>query len=320
VSDTLHTAAEARQPSRSEKRAGLRAWYEYLVRDPFFGVIYLLLHYLFLIVPTGWASGFGGFIGWLTWRFRHAEAQERISRMYATLAAGRSEAPNPDAAVRSLFVQIGRLGGEVPRLHRLWAEGRIAVVDAQHLLDARGGGNPVIVAGVHTGNWEVIGPTLTGLGLGGFKSFYQPPPNRFVEHCLLLGRRRSGMIPLAPGIASTRIALRHLADDSGVFLIFVDEERNGRVCGPLFGRPIPPRSNLANTVRLSWASGAAVIPAFVERLRGARFRTTFLPAVDLQSAQDNKALVENVHRLDRAITAVVLPHLDQWYMLTQHCR
>lgn len=307
-------------PAGAAARGRFRAWYEYRVRDPFFGSLYFALHYLFLILPIDLVSAFGGFFGWLTWKYRYQDAQARIRQWYAHLSAYRDEARAPDDAVRALFVQIGRVAAEFPTLHRLWAAGRITVAGAEHLLAPRRAGSPVIVIGVHTGNWEVIGPTLIGLGLRGFKGFYQPPPSRFVHKGLLLARRRYGAIPLRPGIAATRAALRHLAQDRGVFLIYCDEERGGSVCGPLFGRSVPPRSNIVTTVRLSWASGAVVIPAFVERLGGARFRTTFLPPIELLADQTEEALVGNVKRLDGVVAGMILPRLDQWYMLTRHRR
>ena len=301
-------------------RRRFRGWYQYWIREPALGLLYFALHYTFLLLPIDFVSAFGGFFGWLTWKFRYAEAQLRIRQWYARLSTPRGNGKDPETAIRRLFVNIGRVGAEFPTLHRLWAAGRIAVDGAEHLLAARNADKPVIVMGVHTGNWEVIGPTLIGLGLRGFKGFYQPPPSRFVESGLLLARRRYGALPLRPGVAATRIALRHLAEERGVFLIYADEERDGYVCAPLFGRPIRMRSNLVTAVRLSWASGAVIIPAFVERLRGARFRTTFLPPLDLLAEQTQEALLDNVRRLDAAVAAMVLPRLDQWYMLTQQRR
>src|SRR5262249_49446666 len=132
-----------------------------------------------------------------------------------------------------------------------------------------------------------------------------------------------GAIALRPGVAAARIARRLLVDERGVLLIYADDERNGRVSAPLFGRPVPPRANLPTIVRLTWASGAAVIPAYAERLAGARFCVTYLAPVELlpedgvKGGDRHTALTENVHRLDRVITPLVLAHLDEWYMLLE---
>ena len=283
-------------------------------------LVYFSLHYLFLVLPIDLASAFGGFFGWLTWKYRYAEEQQRIRQWYARLCPPRG-AKDPGAAIRALFINIGRVGAEFPTLHRLWAAERIAVDGAEHLLVARGANRPVIVMAVHTGNWEVVGPTLIGLGVRGARGFYWPPPNRFVEKGLVLARRRYGAILLRPSVGATRAALRYLTEERGVFLIYADDERDGYVNAPLFGRPVRARSNLVTAVRLGWASGAVIIPAFVERLGGARFRTTFLPPIELPGERTEAALTENVRRLDAAVAAFfVLPRLDQWYMLTQHRR
>jgi len=312
--------AVVEQPvSRAAVRRPFREWFQYWVRDPASGLVYFSLHFLFLVLPIDLVSAFGGFFGWLTWKYRYADAQARIRQWYARLRPPQV-AKDPDAAIRELFTHIGRVGAEFPALHRLWAAHRIAVEGAEHLLACRRADRPVIVMGVHTGNWEVIGPTLIGLGVRGFKVIYQPPPSRFVERGLVLARRRYGAILLRPGVGAARTALRHLADDRGVLLIYTDEERDGYICAPLFGRPYRARSNLVTTVRLSWASGAVIIPAFVERLGGARFRTTFLSPLELPAERTEAALTESVRRLDAAVTAMILPRLDQWYMLTQHRR
>ena len=84
------------------------------------------------------------------------------------------------------------------------------------------------------------------------------------------------------------------------------------------------RSNLLNIVRLAWASGAVVIPAYAERLAGARFRVTYLPPVELAPAGPGTIPLprcdDNVDRLDRVITPIVLAHLHHWYMLFDYYR
>jgi KDO2-lipid IV(A) lauroyltransferase len=152
-----------------------------------------------------------------------------------------------------------------------------------------------------------------------FKFIYQPPRSRFEHQLAVAARERYGAIMLRPGVAAARIAHRLLVDERGVLLIYADDERNGHVSAPLFGRPIPQRANLLNIVRLAWASGAVVIPAYAERLQGARFRVTYLPPVELapEETDPGAALYENVHRLDRIVTPLVLARLDQWYMLLE---
>jgi KDO2-lipid IV(A) lauroyltransferase len=301
-------------------RPQLRQWRRYWLRDPLLGGLDLALHHACRLLPTEWCSAIGGRLGVLNGRYRYHGMRERARLVYRTLRGEGATPRDTETAVMRLFDNVGRVMLEFSVLDRLWAEERIAVAGDEHLLAARAAGKPVIVMGLHLGNWETIGPSLIGLGLRGFKLIYQPPRSRF-EHRLAVGaRERYGAIMLRPGVAAARIARRLLVDERGVLLIYADDERKGRICAPLFDRAIPPRANLVNIVRLAWASGAAVIPAYAERLGGARFRVTYLAPVELapEGEYPGARLIDNVHRLDRIVTPLVLARLDQWYMLLEY--
>jgi Kdo2-lipid IVA lauroyltransferase/acyltransferase len=298
----------------------LRAWRRYWIRDPLFGALDFAIHYGCRWLPIDWCSAIGGFLGTLNGRYRYKSERERARGSYLALSG--ANAGDADSAVMRLFANVGRTMLEFSLLDRLWAAGRIMVVGAEHLQSARAAGKPVIMMGVHLGNWEVIGPTIVALGFRGSKGFYQPPRNRFEHRIAVAARKRYGAIMLRQGIAGARGARRHLVDERGILLVYVDEERSGCVQAPTFGRPIPERANLLNVVRLAWASEAVVIPVYVERLEGCRFRITCLPVVELAPEGENPpaALVDNVGRLDRIIAQLILARLDQWYMLLEHRR
>jgi KDO2-lipid IV(A) lauroyltransferase len=294
----------------------LRQWRRYWVRDVLLGVLNLGLHFGCRLLPIDRVSDLGAWLGATNGRYRFQGSRRRAERGYLRLVPGATPEDAAAAADR-LFAHSGRVMLEFSVLDRLWKAGRIAVVGGEHVLAARAAGRPLLVMGVHLGNWEVIGPTLIGLGLQGFKGFYQPPSNRFDHRIALAARTRYGAIALRPGVASARAARRLLVEERGVFLAYADEERRGHVSMPLFGRPIPPRANVLDIVRLAGASGAAVVPAYVERLHRARFRVTFLPPVELPA---HAPLADNVRRLDAVVTPLVLARLDQWYMLFDYCR
>jgi KDO2-lipid IV(A) lauroyltransferase len=302
-------------------RPQLRQWRRYWLHDPLLGGLDFAIHHGCRVLPTEWCSALGGLLGRLNGRYRYRTLRERAPLLYRMLAGGGTPSDAQHAVAR-LFDNVGRVMLEFSALDRLWAERRLAVAGSEHLLAARAAGRPVIVMGLHLGNWEVIGPTLIGLGLAGFKFIYQPPRSRFEHKIAVAARERYGAIMLRPGVAAARIAHRLLVDERGVLLIYADDERNGRISAPLFGRTIPPRANLLNIIRLAWASGATVIPAYAERLAGARFRVTCLPPIELAPEGDDPgaALIDNVDRLDRIITPLVLAHLDQWYMLLEYRR
>jgi KDO2-lipid IV(A) lauroyltransferase len=306
-------------PTWQALRPRLRQWRRYWLRDPLLGGLDFALHYGCRLLPTEWCSAIGGGLGILNGRHRYHAVRKRAQCLYLTLGGDGVTPRDAERAVMRLFDNVGRVMLEFSALDRLWAERRITVAGGEHLLAARAADKPVIVMGLHLGNWETIGPAIVGLGLGGFKFIYQPPRSRFEHKLAVAARERYGAIMLRPGVAAARVARRLLVDERGVLLLYADDERKGRICAPLFGRPIPQRANLLNIIRLALASGAAVIPAYAERLAGARFQVTFLAPVELlPEGDDPKArLIENVHRLDRIITPLVLARLDQWYMLLE---
>lgn len=318
--------ATAAAPDWGTFRLRLLQWRRYWIRDPLLGGLDFALHYGCRALPTEWCSAIGGRLGVLNGRYRYHRVRGQAERLYRMLSdTADADTVAPDAATRA-FDNAGRVMLEFSVLDRLWHEGRIAVAGREHLLDARAAGRPVIVMGLHLGNWETIGPTIVELGFRGAKGFYQPPRSRFEHKIAVTARQRYGAIMLSSGIGGTRAALRHLVEERGVLLVYADEERRGRVSAPLFGRELPPRANLLNIIRYAWASGAAVIPAYAERLAGgaAQFRVTYLPPVDLvpegegaSAAAAAAALAENVRRIDGIIAPLILAHLDQWYMLLE---
>lgn len=296
-----------------------RPWRRYWLREPFFGGLDFGVHQGARALPTELCSSIGARLGVLNGQHRYHRVRRRAADIYTRLSPRPVTQAEAEAAALRCFENSGRVMLEFSRLDRLWAEGRIAVEGAEHLLRAREAGQPVIVMGLHLANWETIGPSLIGLGQQGFKAFYQPPPNRIDERIVTAARRRYGVILLRPGITATRVARRLLVEERGVLLVYADEERRGYICMPLFGRPIPQNANVLNIIRLAWASGAAVIPAYAQRLGGARFRMTYLPPVELaaEGSDPAGALIENAHRIDQVITPLIQAHLDHWYMLLE---
>jgi KDO2-lipid IV(A) lauroyltransferase len=210
---------------------------------------------------------------------------------------------------------IGRVYAEYNILDLLWAGGHITVTGQQHLAALRDRDRPILVFGLHLASWEVIGAALLGLGYDVY-TLYRPAKNRFQDRIVVAVRRRGGAELVPPGPQGARQAYRVLMERRGVFLTWADARRHGNPPVPAFGRPMQHQGNLSAVVRLARATGAHPIPAYVERLAGARFHTTFGPPVELIRSGDNKAdFLANMARLDELITSIVVPRLDQWWML-----
>src|SRR5215472_2451090 len=128
--------------------------------------------------------------------------------------------------------------------------------------------------------------------------------------------RRGGAELVLPGPQGARQAYRVLMERRGVFLTWADARRHGNPPVPAFGRPAQHQANLSAVVRLARPTGAHPIPAYVERLAGARFHTTFGPPVEpIRNGDEEADFLVNMARLDELITSIVVPRLDQLWML-----
>ncbi len=254
-------------------RLRFRRWRRYWLRDPALAALNYSLLYLVRCLPTERGSRVGAVIGTINGRWRYPAIRERIKTGYVHLTDETKSPAELDALVDTLFANTGRTMLEFALLYRLWDEGRVEV-DAAPLLAARAQNRPVVCVGRQLGNRENLGVALAGMGIE-FTSFYQPPVSRFDHRIAVKARQSYGARLFPPDLAGTRAALRLLTEERGVLGIYGDEERRGYVFAPLFGRQPAPHANLVIAVRLAMASNAALIPCYVERLAGARFRDRF---------------------------------------------
>jgi KDO2-lipid IV(A) lauroyltransferase len=243
---------------------------------------------------------------------RHDEARARAN--WVRLRPRDAAPETVEAALDTAFRQTMRTIAEISVVERLWPEGRIAVTGAEHIAAARAAKRPTLIAGLHLGNWEVIGPALIGLGHS-ITLIYQQPPNRFDHRMAVAARRGYGATLVPPGHGGGRVAYRALANADDVLLLYIDECVGQHVYAPFFGRPMKAEGNIANAARLAALTDAVVIPAYCTRLGGAHFRVTFLPPVELVRGGSRNAILANVARLNATIEPVVLAHLDQWLWL-----
>ena len=295
------------------------AAFNYWIRDTLTGVVGLtsqaMLRFLPIDVASTLGALFGPLIGRVTGSFLIPDASTRDTWM--RLRPETSSASQADAAIARARRQVGRVMAEYSALPYLCTAGRIAVSGAEHIRAAFDADRPIIIAGLHLGNWEVIGPALVGLGYR-VSCFYEPPLNRFDHAFVVAARRRWGAAVIYPDIAGTRRALRILRARDGVLLMYIDEIFHGLVNAPAFGRNRAIDGNIARVARLAAMTDAVVIPAYIERLDGARFRLLVRPPVTLtRSMNRDHDLTVNAGRLDETIEPIIRGQLEQWYFLSQ---
>ena len=274
------------------------------------GALERALHHPLRALPTPAVSRIGGWLG-----RRAAPAlypgQDALAR--AALRALRPGVPEEET-LRAMWGNLGASFAEMARILRFWDEGRVEVSGAARLLAARRDG-PVLVAGLHLGNPEVLGLTLARLGLRPVGVATRQPTD-FRERVVTDVRLRGGGRMIRADRDAMRPALSVLRGEE-TLLFWMDDYARGRVNGPSLGRGPRRAGNIPLAARLARLSGCALVPGFVERLPGAaaRFRTVFLPPVALPAATGDRAadLAADTAALDAALDPIVRARLEQWF-------
>lgn len=290
-----------------------RSAFTYWIRDTVVGLMELALYRLFRACPIDLCSWFGGAIVHVT-RLKYRESEQRARKAWIALRPQEADQASVDKAIDRLWNCVSRTMAEFAVIDRFWAKGRITVEGHEHLARARAERRPILIAGLHLGNWEVVVAAGYAYGYVG-SSIYVPPENRFEHRIAVEVRARFGAKSIAPGPSSGRDVLRALQDWGGPFVIFVDEFARDRVQAPAFGRPLRADNNIGYIVRIAAMCDAVVIPTYCVRVgKGARFKVTALPPLDMVRSGDRKAdIIENIARLDAIIDPIIRAHLDQWY-------
>lgn len=265
---------------------------------------------LFARLPLDWGSAIGGTL--VRWNVRRTR-QKAMARARRNLAFHRPEATDAelDAMVDTYCDGIGRLMAEYAVLHRLLPEGRLEIVGVERYREIAGH-RPLLALGLHTGNWETFPIAYAAAGIP-LTSFYAPPADAFERRVAEATRARLGVRLLSPDPRGARDGLRALLRNE-VVAIFPDEARDGRLMGPLFGRPPHDAGNIAVAARLARKSGALIGICHSTRLRGCRYRLVFEEPFPLPET-DTPDLLADVAFLNAKIEPIISAALPNWYFL-----
>ncbi len=212
--------------------------------------------------------------------------------------------------LRVMWDNLGRVFGEYPHLSRIRCFGPgalVEVVGTEHV-DAVSG-RPIIFFSGHFGNWEIGYLAARQYGLA-VSPVYRAVNNPAVDAIMLGFRRATGVEPIAKGAAGARRIIAAMRDGRALTML-VDQKMNDGIPVKFFGRDAMTAPAAAE---LALKYDAALLPARVERLAGARFRVTVLPALDLVRTGDRHAdIAAAMARVNRQIEEWVRAAPEQWF-------
>lgn len=279
------------------------------LRDAAEAACLLAIMALFRCLPVDWASGLGGWIG------RTVGPRLGVSRR--ALHNLRRVMPQNDrgrnrAIMRGMWDNLGRSMAEYPHLDWICSprSGRVEIVNGGIVDAMLADGKPGILFGGHFGNWQ-IGPTTIHRLMGeSLLSVYRPPNNPWVN---ALQRRQFVARHAVPkGAEGGRRVMLHMRRGGHVGLL-VDQKQNDGIAVPFMGRNAMTAPGVA---RLGGHFDCPVVPVHTERLRGATFRFTVLPPLDLAHTGNRKSdeIVTMTH-INEMIAAWVKARPEQWLWL-----
>ncbi|MFQ5763547.1 MAG: lauroyl acyltransferase, partial [Rhodospirillales bacterium] len=244
----------------------------------------IVVYSMFRLLPMDWASAFGGWLGRTVGP--HLPVSKRAVGNLTNAFPEKSPAEIA-AIVRGMWDNLGRVAAEYPHLGEIDVydpEGRVETKGGEFVDELREDGHAGIFFSGHIANWEIVslGATQRGVPLD---RVYREANNRLVEWLYKRGRVtvEGALIPKGPGGA--RVLLKSLKEGKHLGML-VDQKMNDGIPVPFFGRDVMTAPALAE---LALRYDCPVVPARVERLKGARFRLTILPPLELVRTGDRQA-------------------------------
>ena len=293
------------------RRTALGRYARRYLRYPLEGLAAALAFAVFWSLPLDSASALGGWLG------RAIGPRLRLTRRAeANLRRALPHLSEPELAriVRGMWDNLGRVLAEYPHLSRFQlCDGgdRVEVIGAQYADLLRDDGIGGILFSAHFGNWELASIVATQLGLP-LTHVYRAANNPFIER-LIRGTRRAiagSHWPKGPGTARELVA----ALKSGAHLaVLADQKLREGIAVPFFGHQAMTAPLIA---KLALRFDCPVVPARVERTRGARFRLTIFPPLEVPASGDREAdVLECMRRVNALIEAWIRERPEQWFWL-----
>lgn len=243
-----------------------------------------ILYGIFKILPIDVASNFGGWVGRKV-GLRLGVTRRALNNLEKAMPELSKEEREKIAV--DMWDNLGRVLGEYPHLGKIWSlgeGGRIEVVNPEIFFKIKESKKPTIFISAHMANWELVavGAKQNGLDLG---LVYREPNNMFVRKLLKHVRSPASSILIPKGKDGAKQTIK-LMKNKGLLGMLIDQKMNNGIAVPFFGRDAMTAPAVA---QLAMRYDADIYPCRVERLKGANFRVTLLPHLELPDSGDKRA-------------------------------
>lgn len=252
----------------------------------------LLLYGLLKLLPVGWASALGGWVGrQIGPRTRvHQIAQFNLHKAFPDMPL-----PEQTRLLDRMWDNLGRVFAEYPHLTSRAMKARVTDIRGlEHLRAVHDSPQAAVVVSGHLGNWE-MGPVMAAEKGVKFHLLYRPANNPMVEKLIAMVRSPYTLGLHGKGYRSAKAIIQAIRKQEPVGLLF-DQKANDGVPVALFGMEAMTSDVVAQIVM---KHQARIIPTRCIRQRDGTLHMEVEPAMlfDLSGdfEQDRDAIMRQLH-------------------------
>jgi KDO2-lipid IV(A) lauroyltransferase len=281
----------------------LRRFFGHPVEAAFLQVVFRLLRGL----PLDRASGLGGA---LARGVGPLLPISKIARANLALAFPDRSAAERDAILRGCWENLGRTFAEYPHLKQLLDE-RVVVEGLENLTALRDVDGPVLFFSAHLGNWELLPMMAARLDLP-LAGIYRAANNPWVDRLLRRLRGKDAVTLFPKGSPGAKAALGYLRQ-GGRLALLVDQKMNDGIAVPFFGQAAMTAPALA---QLALRFSCPIVPARIERLKGAHFRLVVEPPLRITETGDRQGdILAGMIRVNQILERWITDDPSGWLWL-----
>ncbi len=290
----------------------MHAHFQKYFSHPLQGLMVHTIFFLMGLIPIDMASAIGGKLGRLIGpRLKvHRLGKENLQNAFPEKSPAEI-----DTIMAGVWDNLGRTSFElahVPKINIYEHPDRFEIVGQDVIDMLRDDGECGIVFSGHMANWEFsprgaaqhTPPLYVDL-------VYRAPDNPWVKS-IFAKRNPAGCGLIPKGIKGARQALETLKK-GGHLALLVDQKMNDGIAVPFFGQDAMTAPAMA---QFALKFKCPIVPMRIERLKGARFKLTFYPPIDIQDTGNRKEdILAIMTSVNKTLEDWITERPEQWLWL-----